>query len=156
MFNKTIVALALAAASGAAFAETQNFDVAVRASVPTEDFHVTPVSWDVSEVQLMNFDALAGKLTPMNRQLHMKSTIGAITGQLVFPPTLSSGTNTIALDVTVNGKKLAVDSANEVVTETDAAAGKHTLMVVEAPGTTRPDAGNYSGTIQMVFESVTP
>ncbi|WP_412530559.1 CS1 type fimbrial major subunit [Burkholderia lata] len=156
MLKKTVLVMGLAAMYGVAMAESQNFDVSVTATVPTDTFYVSANGWDPSQVQTMGWNHLAERINPLQRNLDMKSTVGDITAYLINSPELSSGTALLPLTVTVNSKSLkeGVGNAEVVMIAEDAAIGGVVPMVVSADQKDRPEGGVYTGTVQMLFESV--
>ena len=98
-----------------------------------------------------------GTLEPIRKQLTMKSTSGAITAKLMNTPTMTSGTNSIGLNVKVGSQALSTTS--EIVANVaDAAAGTVVDFLVTAGG--KPSAGYvpgaYQGTVNLVFETPDP
>ncbi|WP_175712324.1 CS1 type fimbrial major subunit [Burkholderia ambifaria] len=156
MLKKTILVMGLAVTYGAAMAESQNFDVSVTATVPTDTFYVSANGWDASQIQTMGWNNLLDRINPLQRNLDMKSTVGGITAYLIGSPKLSSGTASLPLTVTVNNKSLMEGAANpaEVMSAAAAAIGGVVPMVVSAETKERPEGGVYNGTVQMMFESV--
>lgn len=132
--------------------------VTVTATVPTDKFIVEPLggNW-MNEPQNMSFKPVDGSLEPIRKQLTMKSTSGAITAKLLNSPTMTSGTNSIGLNVRVGTQALSTTSET-VANATDAAAGTVVDFLVTAG--TKPAAGYapgaYQGTVNLVFETPDP
>ncbi|WP_343603581.1 CS1 type fimbrial major subunit [Roseateles sp.] len=155
ILKTAIAAGVFAAASTAAMAETKDLTISVVAEIPTAAFYVTPsAGWNASEVQ--NFGYSNGSLQAMSRSLEMKSTIGAIKAFLLNTAEMTgTGANKVALDVTVNGQKLAVGAGQsiEVLAKAPAATGQRVPLVL-TPTTATPAPGIYTGQVAMVFDSV--
>ncbi|MBD8475765.1 adhesin [Pseudomonas sp. CFBP 8770] len=156
----SILALPLAMLfAGVAMADQRiDHTVTVTATVPTDKFIVEPLggNW-MNEPQNMSFKPVDGTLEPIRKQLTMKSTSGAITAKLMNTPTMTSGTNSIGLNVKVGSQALSTTS--EIVANVaDAAAGTVVDFLVTAGG--KPSAGYapgaYQGTVNLVFETPDP
>lgn len=158
--KRTFLALPLALlAVGNAFAtDPLEKQVTVVATVPTENFYVEPVggNW-MNEPQSMAWNPLRESLEPIRKQLQVKSTTGAISARLLSPAVITSGTNSIGLDVAVNGNGLTTTSA-PVVPAAAAAAGTLVAfdIVAQSAGSNGYVPGNYQGIVNMLFETVSP
>ncbi|CAK9888477.1 MULTISPECIES: CS1 type fimbrial major subunit [Pseudomonas] len=158
--KRTFLALPLALlAVGNVFAsDPLEKQVTVVATIPTENFYVEPVggNW-MNEPQSMAWNPLRESLEPIRKQLQVKSTTGAISARLLSPAVISSGANSIGLDVAVNGTGLTTTSV-PVVPAAAAAAG--TLVgfdvAAQAAGPSGYAPGNYQGIVNMLFETVSP
>ncbi|CAI8873815.1 Adhesin [Pseudomonas donghuensis] len=150
--------LAMLAAANVFAVEPLEKQVTVIATIPTENFYVEPVggNW-MNEPQSMAWNPMRESLEPIRKQLQVKSTTGAISARLLSPAVISSGANSIGLDVAVNGTGLTTTSA-PVVPAADAAAGARVGFDVAAQsaGPSGYVPGNYQGIINMMFETVTP
>lgn len=131
--------------------------VTVTAVIPTDSFYVEPVggNW-MNDPQEMAWNPFQQTLTPISKQLQVKSTTGAISAYVLTPPVMTSGANNIGLQVSVAGKALTTTAA-QVVTAAQAAPGSTVSFQVAALGdgsTYVP--GAYQGVVNMMFETVTP
>lgn len=155
-----ILALPLAMLFAGVVMADQRIDhtVTVTATVPTDKFIVEPLggNW-MNEPQNMSFKPVDGSLEPIRKQLTMKSTSGAITAKLMNTPTMTSGTNSIGLNVKVGTQALST-SSETVVNVADAAAGTVVDFLVSAGS--KPNSGYapgaYQGTVNVVFETPDP
>ncbi|MGE8391518.1 adhesin [Pseudomonas sp. BIGb0427] len=150
--------LALLAVGNVFAADALEKQVTVTATVPTENFYVEPVggNW-MNEPQNMAWNALRESLEPINKQLQVKSTTGAISARLLSPAVINSGANSIGLDVAVNGTGLTTTST-PVVPAAAAAAGSRISFDIAArsAGAGGYVPGNYQGIVSMLFETVSP
>lgn len=130
----------------------------VTATVPTDDFYVTPAgggNW-MNDPQNLDYNAQTKTLATFVRQLDMKSTTGPITAKLTSPVEISNGTpaQNIGLSVLVNNVALSTTSA-EVLSATLSATGQTVpfqVRAADAPaGGYAP--GSYTGLVGMLFET---
>ena len=161
--NRTGLALAAALmfSPAAAMAEEFPLQVTVEAFVPSPNgLQISPVGDWAGITQNMRWNLATQTLDPINQQLDMKSGLGAITAYLTTDATLASAANTIAMNVSVAGKPLAVGSAAavEVASAAEALASKRAAVeiVAAAAPTGGYKQGNYQGNVFMMFESVAP
>lgn len=138
----------------------QQIDFNIEANVPSNDFYVSAVNgWD-SQIQKMSWDDAKSGLNDISKQLTMKNTGGGIKAYLASKPVLSGNQSKDSIDLTVSiaGKELPVSaaSAKTLYNATEAKTEKTTTMTVSAKTSTRPSAGNYIGSITMMFESEAP
>ncbi|HCN47443.1 MAG TPA: adhesin [Pseudomonas sp.] len=149
--------LALMMAATAQAADPIEKQVTVTATIPTESFYVEPVggNW-MNEPQDMAWNSFQQTLQPIRKQLQVRSTTGPISAYLLNPATITSGADTIGLDVSVAGKTLTLTSS-EVITEAQAAPGAVVGFEVaaQAAGTGGYIPGNYLGVVNMMFETTT-
>lgn len=129
--------------------------VTVTASIPTEAFYVEPVggNW-MNEPQDMAWNSFQQSLQPIRKQLQVRSTTGPIAAYLTSPATITSGADSINLDVSVAGKSLTLVSA-EVIGKDQAAPGAIVGFEIAAQtaGTGGYVPGNYLGVVNMMFET---
>lgn len=145
-----------------AAAASPQIDFNVEATVPDNDFYVTPLNgWD-TQTQKMDWNEASASLSPFTQQLQMKNSGGSIKAYLSSQPVLSSSssTDTINLDVAIAGKKLPLNSASavELYDDTQAATEKTATVEVSQQGTlsARPVGGNYMGAVTIIFDTDTP
>ncbi|QKZ03191.1 CS1 type fimbrial major subunit [Pseudomonas eucalypticola] len=158
--KRSLLALPLALlVAGSAFA-AQRIDhtVTVTATIPTDTFYVEPLggNW-MNDPQNMSFRPADGGLEPIHKQLSVKSSTGAIQAKVLNQASMTSGTNSIPLTVSVGGKNLTL-AGQDVVAAADASAGTVVDFRVTAgakPGTGYV-AGNYQGIVNVVFETPDP
>ncbi|MFD2642716.1 CS1 type fimbrial major subunit [Pseudomonas japonica] len=156
----SVLALPLAlmmAAGTAQAADPIEKQVTVTATIPTESFYVEPVggNW-MNEPQDMAWNSFQQTLQPIRKQLQVRSTTGPISAYLLNPATITSGADTIGLNVSVAGKVLTLTSS-EVVSEEQAAPGSIVGFEVAAQtaGAGGYTPGNYLGVVNMMFETTT-
>ena len=151
--------LAMLVSANLMAAERIEHQVTVTAQIPTEAFYVQPTGGDnwMNTPQKLAYSSHSKKLEKLNKQLDVKSTIGAIKGYLTNPAVMASGSDNIGLTVKVGGVTLSTTST-EVVKAADAKTGK--VLGLEVIPADAPDAGykpgNYQGVVNMMFESEPP
>lgn len=162
MKNKIITVAAVLALTSFAANATQDIQFNIEAQIPDNDFFVTGTGWETS-TQKMTWNESALRLNDINQNIRAKNATGGIKAYLASKPELfASGNLTpIGLDVTVHGKALNVSPANAVniLTDTEAATERTLIMKVSGPtytAATRPEAGDYSGSVTMIFDTVPP
>lgn len=154
-YSALALPLALMMAAGLAqAAEPIEKQVDVRLIVPTENFYVEPVGNWMNEVQEMPWNSFQQRPQPIRQQLQARSTTGPISAYLLNPATITSGADSIGLDVSVAGKALSLTST-EVIASEQAAPGTIVSFEVAAqsPGSGGYVPGNYLGVINMMFET---
>ncbi len=150
---------ALAFSPAAAMAEQFPLQVTVEAVVPTATgLQISPVGDWAGQVQTMHWDMDTEDLSPIRQQIDMKSGLGAINAYLTTDALLTSGGDSIVLDVAVAGKALAVGpaAAIEVATDTESAAGKRADVEISAVSPEAYVSGIYQGNVFLMFESTAP
>ncbi|OHX11591.1 hypothetical protein BI347_18260 [Chromobacterium sphagni] len=160
--QKLLIGAALSAAmlSYAAMAEQQPLQISVTANIPTDSFYVQPLAdWHLKD-QTLSWDPRREVLKPVNNMLDMKSTIGAIQGYLEAPAELyGSGSDKIPMVVEINDQPMKVGVAKkaQILTATQAKDISRLNLNISAP---KPEAGfkpgRYSGSVNLMFESVAP
>lgn len=140
-------------------AEGIEHQVTVTAQIPTEAFYVQQIGGEnwMNTPQKLAYGSHNKKLSKLNKQLDVKSTIGAIKGYLTNPAVMTSGGDNIALTVKVGGVTLSTTSI-EIVKADDAKTGKVIgleVIPVDAP-VAGYKPGNYQGVVNMIFESEAP
>ena len=141
--------------AGSAFAvDTKSKTVDITANIPTDAFYVeADTGWDTAP-QALPYNAVTQTLTPVQQRYVAKSTTGAISAKLDGVPQINSGADAILLDIKLNGIALTTTST-EVIPASVAATQSFMMFNVDAqPGPYQP--GNYSGTVNMTFETPLP
>lgn len=144
-----------------ALAEQHNLQVSVEAQVPSPDgLQISPVGDWAGVTQRMNWNIATQTLDPIQRQLNMKSGLGEIKAYLTDAALLTSGANSIEMNVSVHGKALTVGPTTPAVilTDVEAAAGRQVDVRIAAAAAPVGGyvAGTYQGNVFMMFESVAP
>ena len=150
--------LALMTATTALAADPIEKQVQVIATVPTAAFYVEPVggSW-MNDPQELVWNSFQSSFETIDKQLQVKSTVGAISAYLLSPAVISSGADAIDLDVKVAGTSLSTTAA-EVVNAAQAAPGSTVgfQIAAKAPSTGNFVPGSYQGLVSMIFETAAP
>lgn len=162
MKNKIItIAAALALTSFVASA-TQDIQFNIEAQIPDNDFYVTGTGWEAA-TQKMTWNESALRLNEISQNLRAKNATGGIKAYLASKPELVAGgvLTPIDLNVSVHGKALSVSPANAVniLTDTEAGTERTLVMTVSSPtytAATRPEAGGYTGSVTMIFDTTPP
>ena len=160
------LALALSAMLGAtqvSAADPVEIQVQLVASVPTTAFYVVPAEtgW-IGVPQRMEWTpdpVLGGKLSALRKAFDVKNSSGAIAARLTDSTGayLSDGTGMIPLEVHFNNKELDRAVSQEVISATEAAAGKRVDLTIAAVETGSPiPPGEYTGIVNMTFDAVPP
>lgn len=148
--------LSLSASSFAA--QTEQKQITIVADVPSTEFFVNALPGDdvFTAPQRMEWNTFNNVLTPIQKQLHMGSTTGAIQAAVTSSTlTGSSLSNSINLAVSVNGVTLS-STAADVVGASQAAAGQVVNMTIAPVATTNYTPDNYSGVVSLSFETPLP
>lgn len=148
--------LSLSASSFAA--QTEQKQITIVADVPSTEFFVNALPGDdvFTAPQRMEWNTFNNVLTPIQKQLHMGSTTGAIQAAVTSSTlTGSSLSNTINLAVAVNGVTLTTTAA-DVVGASQAAAGQVVNMTIAPVAATNYTPDNYSGVVSLSFETPLP
>ena len=167
-FMATISPLALAlfatlGAAQASAADPVEIQVQLVASVPSTAFYVVPAEtgW-IGVPQRMEWTpdpVLGGKLSTLRKAFDVKNSSGAIAARLTDSTGayLSDGTGMIPLEVHFNNKELNQAASQEVISATEAAAGKRVDLTIAAVETGSPiPPGEYTGIVNMTFDAVPP
>lgn len=154
-FMKTALFAVIAAASLQAVADPISHTISLEATVPTSDFYVLPkdATW-INQTQVLSYNAATGNLSSLTKAFDVKNTAGSITGKLLAPASITSGTASIPLTVKFNNVALTTADAT-VVTKPNAAAASSVNLEI-AP--VRPSGadyapGKYSGNVQLSFDA---
>ena len=167
-FMATISPLALAlfatlGATQASAADPVEIQVQLVASVPSTAFYVVPAEtgW-IGVPQRMEWTpdpVLGGKLSTLRKAFDVKNSSGAIAARLTDSTGayLSDGTGMIPLEVHFNNKALNQAASQEVISATEAAAGKRVDLTIAAVETGSPiPPGEYTSIVNMTFDAVPP
>lgn len=153
----TSVMLLSLSASGFA-AQTEQKQITIVADVPSTEFFVNALPGDdvFTAPQRMEWNTFSNVLTPIQKQLHMGSTTGAIQAAVTSSTlTGSSLSNTINLAVAVHGVTLTTTAA-DVVGASQAAAGQVVNMTIAPVTGANYTPDNYSGVVSLSFETPLP
>ncbi|AUH51942.1 adhesin [Chromobacterium sp. ATCC 53434] len=161
--RKFLLGAAVSAAmlSGAAMAEQQPLQINVTANIPTDSFYVQPLAdWHLRD-QALSWDARREILQPVSNMLDMKSTIGAIQGYLEAPAELYGNGNgeKIPMVVKINEQAMEVGAGKkaQILTATQARDISRVNLSIAAPTPASGfKPGRYSGSVNLMFESVAP
>ena len=149
-----VVPFAMLAAGSAFAVQTESKAVDVTAYIPTSAFYVqAEAGWDTAP-QALAYDPVPGTLMPVQKRYVAKSTEGAISAKLDSLPQINSGANAILLDVKLNGIALTTTSTEVIPAPVAATESFMMFNVAAQAGPYQP--GNYSGTVNMTFETPTP
>lgn len=144
--------------AGSVFANPIEKQVLVTAVVPTAAFYVEPIGSDwMNDPQELPWNPTQATFGEIRHQLQAKSTIGPITGQLLNAAVITSGLDTINLNVKVGATDLDTTS-KEILTAAQALPGAVMDFVITAktPGSGSFTPGNYQGLVSMMFETAAP
>lgn len=147
--------------SAGVFAVREEHTFEVFVTIPTQAFYVIPSDpgWIHREQQLP-WNLTSSTLGGLRKYFDVKNEAGSIEARLEGRPYLSNGTDAhdIGLRVSFNGKLLSEHANTEVVPLAEAAPGKRVLLeiVPMPPADGVYKAGNYLGSVNIIFNAVTP
>ncbi len=166
-FNKIAAVMAVSslfgssAALAAADPTHANYDIQLKATIPTASFHVLPVEsgW-IDQVQDMGYDFGSSSLKAFEKQFQYKNTAGAIQATLTSNldggvPQLSNGSDTIPLKVMFNNIEVTDKAATVVDTNAANAGGRTALRITQKDSSALTVTGDFTGTVAIIFEPVT-
>lgn len=159
MFKKTAITLSLAAlalSSSVVFAAGEaRHSISLIAHVPTNGFYVVPTDPDlVNKDQDMSYQPTTGKMGEVNGFFDVRNNNGSVHASVEAPPKLIAGAQAIDLQVTFNNKVLTT-TPQLVVGEADSDVNYRAPMNIKALGSTFLP-GDYTGSVAMIFDAVTP
>lgn len=166
-FRQTKTLLAACVAGGAFMAASlqaatpENFEIQLKASIPSDEFHVRPVDsgW-INEEQEMQFDIGTQKLQAVEKLFQYKNTAGGIKASLSNTNAqgnaqLFNSNQSIPLKVTFNGNTVN-NTGTTVVTAAEAKDGGRSNLRITTLSDTALDlntyAGEYTGIVNITFE----
>lgn len=157
----TVAALAVAAAtaplSGAAAAprpDDSGHSINIAAHIPTREFHAQPLDPDFGRNEVMTDNPVSGTLSSLGSTFDVRNTNGSIDAYIEGgPATLSNGSDTIPLTVSLNGVTLT-ETPQEVVSDAESTPGTQADLVVTADRPAGPPGGLYTGSLAVVFDAV--
>jgi len=156
------VAVAVAGVANAA-PESKEFQIKLHAEVPVVSaFEVNAVGWNLSEPQVIEWDAEGKQFKPLTLQVNLKSGVGDVhvkfaNADLQKLSHESDADAYYALSAKVGDKDVGTEKVS-VLTKDEAKDGKQVALLV-TPGNASekisgaPLAGKYTGTLPLVFES---
>lgn len=131
----------------------EQFEVSV--TIPTLEFYVLPVDPRVMEQdQRLNWSLATLKLSTLRADFDVKNTNGGISARLTERAYLQGEFGEIDLSVKFNNIQLSLNSQPVV---NDARAGRRVpleIAAMEPP--TGYKAGDYHGTVHILFEALSP
>ncbi|MFW9078291.1 CS1 type fimbrial major subunit [Pseudomonas sp. P2757] len=159
MFKKTAIPASLAVlalSSSMVFAAGEaRHSISLVAHVPTDGFYVVPTDPDlVNKDQDMSFQPTTGKLREVNGFFDVRNNNGSVHASLESLPKLIAGSESIDLQVSFNNKVLDL-TPKLVVDEADSDVNYRAPLNIKALGSSfKP--GDYTGSVAMIFDAVTP
>ena len=139
--------------------EEHTFDVSL--TVPSRSFYLIPSDpgW-IHRTQQLQWDPFKPGLSSLRKSFEVRHDSGAIEARLEGIPHLTNGRplGIIELWVRFNNVTLIPQTAaREVVSAAEAAAGSRVwLEITPMKPTSGWEPGNYSGTVQLVFNAKAP
>ncbi|MCX2544561.1 CS1 type fimbrial major subunit [Pseudomonas sp. COW5] len=159
MFKKIAITASLAAlalSSSVTFAAGDaRHTITLKASVPTNGFHVVPVDSDlVNKDQDMSYNPLTGTMKTVNGHFDVRNTNGSVHAYLEGIPTLIGGSSLIPLEIKFNNIVLN-QTPQLVVGESESNVNYRAPITITAKGTTFTP-GDYTGAVPLIFDAVLP
>jgi CS1 type fimbrial major subunit len=156
MFKKATLPLTagLLALSGATYAAPIAQDIQVNATVQAAGFYIKPqTGWPTSPVQI-TYDPTAKKFSAHTMVLRVMNTTANVSAALAYPATVRdpSSASAIDLDVLIDQQKLTTVPA----TFHNLGASEKTYLLSISSSAATPAAGNYEGSVSLVFDAVSP
>lgn len=158
MFKKFAIAVpmsVLALSSSMAFAaEPISQVINIKATVPTAEFSVTPLTPGFGVDETMSW-LPSNKLSDITETFNLKNTAanGAINAFIDGEAKLFNGRDDIALTVALGGVVLN-ETSQEIVGDIESVPGVQRPMVIKAAIPTGTQSGEYRGNFAIVFEPV--
>ncbi|WLH96866.1 CS1 type fimbrial major subunit [Pseudomonas hefeiensis] len=126
----------------------------ITANIPNKQFHVQPRNPDFGKDEVMHFNPVTRKLTPLRQTFDVKHTEGSVHAYLDGPSFLYNGWNPILLLISFNNVVLNA-TPQEVVDDATSTPGMQAEMVISAPIPLTPlQTGLYTGDITVIFDAV--
>ncbi len=147
--------LVLVAAQALAIESRHAFDVSV--TIPVHDAYVLPSEPDwMGHDQVLAWNLVTSELSRLRKNFDVKNLTGAVAARLGAEPYLYSGHQRIDLQVLFNKVPLTLEST-EVVNAAEARVGRRAELEIAA---IKPVdgyvAGDYYGTVHIVFDFLAP
>ncbi|PRA29207.1 CS1 type fimbrial major subunit [Pseudomonas poae] len=150
-----LAALILGGTQAGAVQERLSFDVSV--TIPVHEAYVLPSEPDwMGQEQQLAWNLVTSQLSRLRKNFDVKNLNGGVAARLADTPFLYSGRERIDLQVLFNRIPLSLDSA-EVLNADEARAGRRAeleISAVEPEGGYK--AGDYYGTVHIVFDFLAP
>lgn len=148
-----VLLAALSAGANAASGERVNATIQVNSSVPSTTFNVAPIgASDFSGIIAnLDYETTSGKFSTFDLTIEATYETG-FSALLASTPTITNGTDSVTLQVTVDGTTISTTpeelSSGSITSSTTTT---HTLAIT-APDTASLSSGNYTGSVQIIFE----
>jgi hypothetical protein len=158
LIAKTVMASLFCISASAVADEQTSLGFTLEATIPDHRYYVkyADPSFGSSD-QEMDWDRDMEKLNSLSTMLKAKNTKGKISAHLSSDAELvhsADPSTTIPLTITIAGRPLAVGQAAnvEIVTAADATTEKTVQLVVAPSSSATYEAGDYTGTVTMMFD----
>jgi hypothetical protein len=138
-----------------AMEDRHSFDVSV--TIPVHEAYVLPSEPDWMEHdQVLAWNLVTAQLSRLRKNFDVKNINGGVAARLGAEPYLFNGRYRIDLQVLFNQVALTLDS-HEVVSATEARSGRRAELEIAAiEPVDGYRAGEYYGTVQIVFDFLAP
>ena len=158
MLKKMVFVTALGAALGPApgfAADDARSSIHITANIPNKQFHVQPRDPEFGKDEVMHYNPVTRKLSPVRQIFDVKNTEGSVHAYLEANPWLDNGRNQIVTIVMFNNVELFNSLSQEVVDDATSTPGTQAEMYIYAPfPTSRSQAGLYTGLVTVIFDAV--
>ncbi|WP_260959277.1 adhesin [Pseudomonas citri] len=159
MFKKIVSVTALGVAvlnpSWVSAAEDALTPIHITANIPNKNFYVQPRNPEFGKNEVMHFNPVDRRLTPVRQTFDVKHTEGSVHAYIEGARWLYNGRHTIPLLTTFNNALL--DSIpREVVDDVTSTPGMQAEMVIFVPWpvSSNLSAGMYTGHFTVMFDAV--
>lgn len=157
MLKKMVFVTALGAALSPApgfAADDARSSIHITANIPNKQFHVQPRDPEFGKDEVMHYNPVTKKLSPVRQIFDVKNTEGSVHAYLEANPWLDNGRNQIVTIVMFNNVHLAT-FPQEVVDDATSTPGMQAEMHIFAPlPITSTQSGLYTGLVTVIFDAV--
>lgn len=158
MFKKFAMVLPLSVAvlgsSAVMAANDASTAINIRADIPTKQFHAQPLDPNFGKNEVMTYNTVTGELSKLSAVFTLKNTDGSINAKLQDgPASLSNGTDSIALTITLGDVTLD-GTSKEVAADEESNPGLQKTLAISAVKPAATQAGLYTAIATVVFDNV--
>ncbi|SSB96768.1 CS1 type fimbrial major subunit [Pseudomonas sp. 43mfcvi1.1] len=158
MLKKMVFVTALGAALSPApgfAADDARSSIHITANIPNKQFHVQPRDPEFGKDEVMHYNPVTRKLSPVRQIFDVKNTEGSVHAYVEGNSWLDNGSNQIVIAVMFNNVPLFTGIPQEVVDDATSTPGTQAEMHIFAPfPINSSQSGLYTGLITVIFDAV--
>ncbi|QIB07008.1 adhesin [Pseudomonas fluorescens] len=158
MLKKMVFVTALGAALSPApgfAADDARSSIHITANIPNKQFHVQPRDPEFGKDEVMHYNPVTRKLSPVRQIFDVKNTEGSVHAHIEGNYWLDNGRNSIYPVVMFNNVHLSNGWSQEVVDDATSTPGTQAEMHIFAPlPIDSSQSGLYTGVVTVVFDAV--